>query len=139
LNDNPEGTYWRTWITAVACAKTKFRKTESFTVHEFHERCGIDYDTSGKYLPLMTDRDLGDGRKLIRSPVADKNGYVVDPPGEDALGAARAECCSACGCNQPRTVEIQENSAAAIISVVAIILSFGLAVILGSANRPDRG
>jgi len=87
----------------------------------------------------MTGRDLGDDRKIIRAPVADKNGYVVDPPGEDALAAARAECCSACGCNHPRTVEIQENPAAAIIGVVAIILSFGFAMILGSANKPNRG
>jgi len=93
----PKGTYWRNWQLASTCATTKFRKNETFTPHEFHEKCFIDYHTAKKYLPLMEGKDLGGGKKILSTKVA-TDGYVLDPPGEGSLEVARNECCRICGC-----------------------------------------
>ncbi len=106
LKDNSSGkNYWRAERTVYDCARTKFAKNETFTAHQFHERCGIGYDTADKYLPLMSGKDLGEGLKILRTSVA-KPGYVLDPPGDDSLKAAHEECCRVCGCDQMK----KENS-----------------------------
>ena len=106
---NPEHTIWATWQTAVSCVRDQFAKHETFTVNRFHEKCGIDFDTAAKYLPIMEDRDLGDGRK-IRRAIVPTPGYVVDPPGEDSQEAARRECCRVCGCDRIEKSKTTDNS-----------------------------
>jgi len=129
LKDNSSGkNYWRAERTVYDCARTKFAKNETFTAHQFHERCGIGYDTSDKYLPLMSGKDLGEGRKILRTSVA-KPGYVLDPPGDDSLKAAHEECCKVCGCDQMK----KENSWLGGF-VSKVLVGLGILFILGAVS-----
>jgi len=109
LNDHPKGTYEPIWGTAKVCARKEFRKNETFTAHEFHKRCRIDYYTATKYLPLLEGEDLGEGKRIVSTDVVTK-GYVMDPLGEDSLKAANSECCRVCGCDQVEKVNAEDNS-----------------------------
>lgn len=125
----PKGTYWPVWQLASTCAATKFRKNETFTPHEFHEKCGIDYHTAKKYVPLMEGKDLGGGKKILSTKVA-TDGYVVDPPGEGSLEVARNECCRICDCDQTKKANEPNSIVRTIIAVSvvgALLLMIGLA------------
>lgn len=125
--NNPEGTYWPSWERAVGCAR-KFAKNDVFTAHEFHEKCGIDYDTAAKYLPSIAGTDLGDGKKIIPTVVSTR-GYVVDPPGEDSLARAREKCCNDCGCKQTR------HDYASLVVVGAVGVAVGALIVFACISH----
>lgn len=100
--EHPDTTYWATWHRVEDCVKKRFVKNQPFGVNEFRERCGIDYGTAAKYLPLLEGKDLGNGKKVVSTTVA-VPGYVVDPPWDDSLKIAQKTCCNACGCNESRS------------------------------------
>jgi hypothetical protein len=133
MSDNPKGTYWPTWRRAVACAQSK-KKNETFTDHQFHEECGIDYNTATKYLPLLVGRDLG-GKKIIQTPVATKNGYMVDPPGQDSLELARLECCRRCGCDQSQKQDPSGDYSWMFPFVLTVCLMLPMFLFLSSRAR----
>ena len=104
----------------MACAKSNFDKNQTFTAHQFHEVCKIDYGTASKYLPLLVNKDLGGGRRILSTPVATRDGYVMDPPGQDSLKVARTECCHMCGCSQPEKADSSSVSWTIPVLVVAV-------------------
>jgi hypothetical protein len=125
--DEPRNTYWPTWQSAVDCAGKKFIKNETFTAYDFSKRCNIDFRTANKYLPRMVidGVNLGGGKRILPAAVV-REGYVLDPPGENSSEAARDKLCRDLGCNQTnKTCECDKTTGAiiAIIGIGALVLS----------------